>query len=133
MAAIVAATTIMFFSASVYQISKKDEDDRRYIERSKQKSEQLYDSMGCWSTVCYFNRLKYEQDRYSQLMKTYLDSLYDRRIHYYVTDAVKDLALDIGRAGACLLVTFQIRNGHFGVGDMSALLAYWVELTSKFA
>lgn len=133
MAAIVAVTTIMFFSASVYEISRKDENNRRYNESGKQKSEQLYESMGCWSTVCYFNRLKYEKDRYSHLVKRHLDSTHDLRVHGVVTDAGQDLALDIGHAAACLLAAFQIINGHHGVGDMSALLAYWVELTSKFA
>ena len=64
--------------------------------------------MGCWSTVSYFNQLKYEQLRYSQSVIARLQSYFDIRVHYILTDISKELASDLGRAGACLLAASLI-------------------------
>ena len=131
MAFVLIAAAILFFSASVYELWKKGELDRRYDEAQKERSSQFFDSMGCWSTVSYFNQLKYEQLRYSQTVKAHLQSSIDIQIHYIVTSLGKELALDFGRTGACLLAASLIINGELGVGDMSALLAYWAQFSSK--
>lgn len=131
MAIILTVAAILFFSASVYEFWKKSELDRRHDEAGKQKSAQFFDSMGCWSTVSYFNQLKFEKLRYSQAVNAHLQAYLDKQIHHILTDIGKELALDLGRAGACLLAASLINKGELGVGEMSALLAYWVQFTSK--
>ena len=81
--------------------------------------------------MSYFNQLKYEQLRYSQIVNAQLQAYLDIRVHYLLTDVSKGLALEFGRVGACLLAASFIMNGDLGVGEMSALLAYWVQFTSK--
>ena len=87
--------------------------------------------MGRWSTASYFNQLKYEQLRYSQILNAQLQAYLNIRVHYLLSDVSKGLALEFGRVGACLLAASLIINGDLSVGEMSALLAYWVQFTSK--
>ena len=81
--------------------------------------------------MSYFNQVKYEQIRYSQIVNAQLQAYLDIRVHYILTDVSKGLALEFGRVGACLLAASLIINGELGVGETSALLAYWVQFTNK--
>lgn len=66
MALNVAATTIVYLWASTYFIGKQSEPQRRAQGLARKEHQLMFDTVGGWSSVSYFNRQAYEQERYSQ-------------------------------------------------------------------
>ena len=66
MALNVVATTVIYLSASTYLLSKQSEPQRKAQGFWRKEHQLMYDTVGGWSSVSYFNRQAYEQGRYSQ-------------------------------------------------------------------
>ena len=66
MALNVATTTVIYLSASTYLLSKQSEPQRKAQGFWRKENQLMYDTVGGWSSVSYFNRKDYEQGRYSQ-------------------------------------------------------------------
>jgi len=71
MALDVAATTIIYLWASTYFINKQVEPQRKMQGLFRKESQLMYDTVGGWSSVSYFNRQAYEKERYSQAVGGY--------------------------------------------------------------
>lgn len=71
MALIVAATTMIYLWASSYSIAKQVEPLRRSNGLARKENQLMYDSVGGWSSVSYFNRQTYEKGRYSDAVGQY--------------------------------------------------------------
>ncbi len=70
MALIIAATALGYFSTSRYYLGRISTANRQWIKLSRKESQVMYDSVGGWHTVSYFNRMGYEQDRYAKVVGT---------------------------------------------------------------
>jgi ABC-type transport system involved in Fe-S cluster assembly fused permease/ATPase subunit len=89
----------------------------------------MYDSMGSWQTVSYFNRVKHEQDRYSSAVKVHLQSQRIYTALAYFARATQSSVLSAGLLGACFLAAYQVVHGAQSIGSFVVLLTYWAQLS----
>lgn len=72
MALTVAATTVTYLWASTYFIDSQIEPRRISRGISQKEAQLMYDTVGGWSSVSYFNRQAYEKRRYAAAVGPYL-------------------------------------------------------------
>ncbi len=72
MALTVAATTAAYLWASTYFINKQAGPQRRSRGIDQKEAQLMYDTVGGWSSVSYFNRQGYEKGRYAAAVGQYL-------------------------------------------------------------
>ena len=126
-----AATTIVFLWVTLFLNNKQRRLRRKYIEIARKMSQQQYDTVGSWSVVAYFNRIAYEQGRYSAVVNQHMQTQAAYMFLSYFTWAVQAWLLDVGLYGALLLATYQIVHGTRSVGDFATLLLYWSRFTGN--
>ena len=74
MALNVTATAIVYLWASGYFIVQQVEPRRRAQGLARKENQLMYDTVGGWSSVSYFNRQTYEKQRYSAAVGTHSPS-----------------------------------------------------------
>ena len=120
----VAATIAYLFTAT--QLNMKQSSSRRELQNlARQQSQVMYDTVGSWATVAYFNRISYEESRFEKAVTL---CVLAERLYYRLGSlfrAIGELTLEIGFCGALLLAAYQVSNGVRNVGDFVTLLSYW--------
>ena len=71
MALNVAAVAIIYVWASFSFVPRQIETRRRSQGLSRKEYQLMYDTVGGWSSVSYFNRQSYEKERYSRAVGLY--------------------------------------------------------------
>ena len=132
MALIVGTTTVLYLWVSTYFTAMQSDSRRRQMGISRKESQVLYDSMGNWRTVSYFNRIPYEQQRYASVVTLHMQSQRKSWILHYVSWAAESVVLDFGLAGACFLAAYQVASGIQSVGSFVTLFTYWGQLSGEF-
>lgn len=130
MALIVAATTAIFLGTSFYFVDRQREPRRRWKGLSRREGQIMYDSIGGWSSVTYFNRRKYEQERYAEIVGLNLKAQTKYYLFFYVTQGLRDTIIELGMICACILAIYQISNGA-PIGNFVMLISYWGNFTGK--
>lgn len=133
MALTVAATTIMYLWAATCYSAKQRELHRRYVGIWRKEYQVMYDTLGSWSTVTYFNRQVYERERYASVVEQNMQSQLKTSLIFYISLVVQSWVLKIGFFGACIIAAYQVTNGEKSVGDFATLITYWAQLTGKFS
>ena len=102
----------------------------------------MYDTVGGWSSVSYFNRQDYEKDRYSQAVGLYLppdenlktflltriiaglSTLWERTtdIQYYFISTIQSVIIELGLIVAGVIVVYQIAGGNQKVGSFAMVM-----------
>ena len=129
---VMAATTIAYFWSSSYFTAKQMEPRRRSQELARKEVQVRYDTMGGWNAVSYFNRIAYEQERYSSVVGLHLAAQLRITLLYYIAWALEDFVMELGLIGAGSLVIYQIVNGIQKVGSFAMLMMYWGTFTGRF-
>ncbi len=75
MALTVAATSAIYLWTSTYFLNKQAELQRTSRNIQQKESQLMYDTVGGWSSVSYFNRHAYEKGRYAAAVGPYLRSI----------------------------------------------------------
>ena len=132
MTLIVGTTTVFYLWISTYFTAMQSNTRRRERDISRKEYQILYDSMGNWKTVSYFNRIPYEQDRYSSTVRLHMVAQRKSWIMHYVSWGAENLVLDFGLAGACFLAVYQVTCGVQSVGSFVTLFTYWSQLIGEF-
>lgn len=132
MALIVATTTILYLWISTYFTAMQSDSRRRLRDTSRKEYQILYDSMGNWRTVSFFNRIPYEQQRYSSTVRLHMKAQRKSWMMHYISWAAQSLVLDSGLAAACFLAVYQITRGVQSVGSFVTLFTYWTQLVGEF-
>lgn len=70
MALIIAGSALAYFWTSSYYLGRINVANRKCTKFSRKESQVMYDSVGGWHTVSYFNRVNYERDRYAKAVGT---------------------------------------------------------------
>ena len=122
---IVAAAMIMFLWMSTYLTTQQASLRRRNVRHSREEHQVMYDTMGGWKTVSYFNRLPYAKDKYSSAASRNTDSRKKWLLHFYIATSIQGFALDAGLFGACFYAVYQVTYGNQSVGSFVTLLTYW--------
>ncbi|KAI4143657.1 MAG: hypothetical protein LQ341_002855 [Variospora aurantia] len=129
MALIALATTISYLSITTYYNVKQTKIRREYLELARTQNQVMYDTVGSWTTVSYFNRIPYEEQRYEKAVKLYSARLLSYSRIGYLYRAICKLPLESGMCCALLLAAYQIKHGAYSVGDFVILLTYWSVFT----
>lgn len=110
MALDVAATTVIYLWASTYLISKQVGPQRRSQGYSRKENQLMYDTVGGWSSVSYFNRQDYEKERYSQAVGSC--SFCDERMSPLVLIIIYRLGNFVGKKDGHLVLRYIHNTGY---------------------
>lgn len=132
MTLIVGAATAAYIWAIKYFTEKQVDCARTMTKTTRAESQAMYDTVGCWVSVAYFDNFAYERKRYSGAVVRNLESQFSLYMLHYLSGIVSDSALEIGFAGAFLLAIYQISNGTIEKGSLVVLTMYWGTFTGKF-
>ncbi|KAL6718941.1 hypothetical protein ACLMJK_003176 [Lecanora helva] len=131
MALDVAATTISYVWISTYLLYARQSGPlRRYNSLYRKESQLMYDTVGGWSSVAYFNRQDYEQKRFSQAVG--LTQLWERKtdLLFFLANVLQDGICGFGLIVAGIIAVYQIADGSQKVGSFVMLMTYWGSFTS---
>ncbi|KAL8900445.1 MAG: hypothetical protein Q9207_005693 [Kuettlingeria erythrocarpa] len=98
---------------------------REYLDLARKQNQIMYDTVGSWQTVSYFNRVSYEEERYGKAAENCITT----QIRYwglgYLYAAFCNTTMDLGFWGALLLAGYKVMHGSNTVGQFVQLLTYW--------
>ncbi|KAI4198240.1 MAG: hypothetical protein LQ350_005402 [Teloschistes chrysophthalmus] len=127
--ALIAAATAFFYMSSITHFQTKLSGYRRkYLALGRAVNQIMYDTVGSWTTVSYFNRVPYEEDKYKVSQTGYVISYQLYFIFWSLYYSLCSCALDIGLGAALLLGAYQVSHGIKPVGNFVILLTYWSAL-----
>jgi ABC-type transport system involved in Fe-S cluster assembly fused permease/ATPase subunit len=129
MALIVAAVVVAHLWASTYFNARQIQIRRELISNLHKEWQTMYNSMGSWQTVSYFNRIKHEQERYSSAVEAHMLSQWEYTALAYLAKALQSSVLTVGLVGACFVAAYQVVDGDQSVGNCVILLTYWAQLS----
>ncbi|KAF1812774.1 hypothetical protein P152DRAFT_396283 [Eremomyces bilateralis CBS 781.70] len=102
---------------------------RKYVELSRNKSNVMYESIGNWQTVTYFNRLSHSMKRFRDCTLEVMELRLKYWILIDIWYGLQQNILQLGLLCACFLAAFKIARGEQSVGSFIALISYWQGLT----
>lgn len=129
MAVIVAASIICYLWLSAVFIKVTSAANRRSTRNSRKENQVMYDYMGGWKTVTYFNRMDHAKKKYNEIVSQGVAIRYLTNMLYYLQWSLTGFTLDIGLGCASLYAVYQIVYGNQSVGSFVTLLTYWRGLT----
>lgn len=100
-----------------------------HTEAIRAENQILYDTVGSWISVNYFNNFGYEEKRYCKAVTTTLKTSWALSFLFYIGNLCKESVLGIGYSAACLLAAYQVFMGSKDVGTFVMLLNYWARFT----
>lgn len=125
---IVLTTSILHIYATLKVNAINVPRERISSERTRVESEVLYDSVTNWSTVAFFNRRKFEQDRYGRTVR---NSVMAERSFYDGIDygtAIQTFILDAGLVVAASLAASRVASGTAPISSFVFLVVYWTSI-----
>ena len=131
MAVIVAASVIFYIWVSAIFIRATSTAYRRLTRNSRKEYQTMFDYMGGWKTVSYFNRMDDAKDKYEKVVSQGVALKYFTWLLYYWQSGVTGLTMDIGLACASFYAVYQIVYGNNSVGSFVTLLTYWSGLSGS--
>ena len=129
MAFIVALSSVLFLWTTAKAVPLKTKRQREYIKAWEDEYSQMTESSLNWTTVSYFNQIKYEQKRFRDAVSNTQSTLVSYRVLSFVISGLRALALQTGLLAAATLAAYQISMGNRSVGDFVVLISYWAQLT----
>ncbi|KAI9675807.1 MAG: hypothetical protein M1829_003232 [Trizodia sp. TS-e1964] len=130
MALIVGIVTVVFLWATTKLNSREIKTRAKYITSINKEFYHMYNTIGNWQTVSYFNQIPYEEERYSQSVEKHLKSERRYWLVSYLLGGVQGLIFSAGLLCACFLAAYQVSCGKKAVGDFVTLLSYWAQLSA---
>jgi ABC-type transport system involved in Fe-S cluster assembly fused permease/ATPase subunit len=129
MAFLVACVVLLFLWSTKKGIALKTAKRRVFIKAWEDEYRQLAESSQNWTTVSYFNRIKYEIGRHAAAVTHTQTTTIAYQMIGYSVSAIRSLTLLSGLfAGSCLAM-YQIIYGRRQVGDFVVFLTYWQQLS----
>ena len=122
---IVVATMIAYLWTSTYFTTKQASTRRHNTALARAEYQTMYDTMGGWKTVSYFNRKQHASARYGTAVTKYTESKKTLWLLYYFSASIQGLVLDMGLFGACFYAVYLVLYGGQTVGNFVTLLTYW--------
>lgn len=132
MSMVVFTTTITYLCVSRYFTKRLTEVQRVRLEASRAENRVLYDSIGCWVSVAYFNNFGYELNRYSEAIDKVLKLSRVSNLWSYASSNSTQILLNAGYAGALLIAGYRVSHGTLEVAKFVVLLSYWSRFTGEY-
>lgn len=104
----------------------------RHAEATRAENQVLYDTVGSWISVAYFNNFGHEENRYLEAITKLFNTTRELNFIFYIGNLCKESVMEIGYSGACLLAAYQVFKGNLGVGAFVVLLNYWARFTGIY-
>ena len=128
MVLIVTSTMVLYLWASFYLTVMMTDVRRKYMVAMRQTYQVMYDTMGGWKTVSYFNRLRHAENLYTSSINVRVQSEWKYNSGYYIADSLQGFILDFGLFGACFYAIYQVIYKNQSVGQFVTLFTYWANL-----
>ncbi|KAL8871115.1 MAG: hypothetical protein Q9174_002989 [Haloplaca sp. 1 TL-2023] len=125
MALIAMATTITYLSTITYFNTRQSHLRREYQTLARKTTQLMFDTIGSWTTVSYFNRIAYEKERFRSAKTLHVAKEQLYFLISYASYSVGNWTVELGLAAALLLAAYQVSHHARTVGDFVALLSYW--------
>ncbi|KAL8799532.1 MAG: hypothetical protein Q9182_005807 [Xanthomendoza sp. 2 TL-2023] len=125
MAIVAAATTLAYLSSNLQLNSKLSKPRRNFVDLVRKENQVMYDTVGSWTTISYFNRFSFEKKRYQGAVSL---SLTARQRYYILGDlfqSATELVTTLGLCGALCLAAHQVAHGKQSIGTFVTLFTYW--------
>lgn len=131
MALLVSTTTVIYLCSLRYLAAKQMGLLRDSTAASRKEDQVLYDAMGSWISVAYFNNFQFEKERYTDAIAGNLKTRFKYQIVRLMTRMLQDSILKIGFVAATLVAAYQVSIGTITVGSFVLLLDYWSRFTGR--
>lgn len=131
MVLIVTSTMVLYLWASIYFTMLNASAQREQLVSVRRAYQVLFDTMGGWRTVSYFNRLQHAQDNYSSATALSIEARRRSQLLYCLTDGMQSMVLDVGLFGACFYAVYQVIYKEHNVGQFVTLFTYWANLAGR--
>ncbi|MCJ1389144.1 hypothetical protein MMC18_001998 [Xylographa bjoerkii] len=128
MVLIVTSTMVFYLWASLYFTLMMTTSRRQYIAAIRRAYQVLYDTMGGWKTVSYFNRMRHAEQLYATSTSINMQFRWRNQVIYSISDGLQGLILDFGLFGACFYAIYQVIYKNQSVGQFVTLFTYWANL-----
>ena len=125
MALIAMATTISYLATITYFNTKQSHLRREYQALARKTTQLMFDTVGSWTTVSYFNRIAYEKERFRSAKTLHIAKEQLYFLISYASYSVGGWTIELGMAAALFLAAYQVSHHTRTVGDFVALLSYW--------
>lgn len=125
MAIIAAATTLAYLSSTFHLNGKLSKHRRKLQDLHRKEFQIMYDTVGSWTTISYFNRVPYEEKRYKEAISLRMTAYLLYSVLSSLFQKVGSSATKLGLCGALCLAAYQVTQGEQQVGSFVTLLTYW--------
>jgi ABC-type bacteriocin/lantibiotic exporter with double-glycine peptidase domain len=132
MTVLVTAATMTYLCVLKHMAARQVNILRENTEASRKENQVLYDAMGCWTSVAYFNNFEHELQRYKAAVALQLKVLFQYYIIRYAARTVQESILKVGFVAASFLAAYQVSTGKITVGGFVLLLNYWSRFTGEW-
>ena len=122
---------VIFCWVSIHLTSAHAKIRRKNNKLYRQKNQVLYDTMGGWKNVVYFNRTQYAEDKFASSTDRYQRILRQNRRLWYGNYAIQSAIIDLGSLGAQAFAAYQVLFKGNDVGTFVTLVIYWRSFASK--
>ncbi|KAL8716259.1 MAG: hypothetical protein Q9220_000164 [cf. Caloplaca sp. 1 TL-2023] len=129
MALLAAATTLAYWSSMTTLNNKQSRHRRRYVSQLNKEYDMMFDTLGSWATVTYFNRTAYEEQRYQNAVTQTLVKYQYYTLMGNLNRMIGAWIVEIGFLAALFFAAYQTLNGGKTIGDFVTLLSYWTIFT----
>lgn len=133
MSIVVFTTTITYLCVSRFFTKKLTEIQRVRLEANRQENRVLYDSIGCWVSVTYFNNFAYELNRYSAAIDEVLKLGRVSNFWSYGSSNATQILMNVGYTGALLIAGYRVSHGTLEVAKFVVLISYWSRFTGEYS
>lgn len=133
MSIVVLTTTITYLCVSRYFTKRITEIQRMRLEANRQENRVLYDSIGCWISVTYFNNFGYELNRYCTAIDEVLKLGRVSNLWSYGSSNATQILMNVGYMGALLIAGYRVSHGTLEVAKFVVLMSYWGRFTGEYS
>lgn len=131
MSIVVFTTTITYLFVTRFFTKKLTEIQRVRLEANRKENRVLYDSIGCWVSVTYFNNFGYELNRYSTAIDEVLRLGRISNFWHYGSSNATQILMNLGYTGALLIAGYRVSHGTLEVAKFVVLMSYWSRFTGE--
>lgn len=133
MSVVVFTTTVTYLFVSRYFTKKLTEVQRMKVEAYREENRVLYDSVGCWVSVAYFNNFGFELNKYSKAIDKVLNLSRLSNFWSYGSSNTTQILMNVGYAGALFIAGYRVSHGTLEVANFVVLLSYWSRFTGEYS
>ena len=116
---------VVFGWVSIHLTALHTKMRRKNNKHWRQRHQVLYDTMGGWKNVVYFNRTQYAEEKYASSVDRFQRTSRQNQRLWFGNYAIQSAIVDLGSFGAQLFGAYQVVFNGKDVGTFVTLVTYW--------